>query len=64
MIGPILVARRARGKAAESLTGVWQRVDGQIRMILTAVCRSLENLRGDMSYILIGGPMWKIQRRQ
>ena len=64
LIGPILVTRRARGKAAESLTDVWQRVDGQIRMIPTAVCRALENLHGDMSYILIGGPMWKIRRRQ
>ena len=64
LIEPILVARGALGKAVESLTGAWQCVDGQIRMIPAAMCRSLENLRGDMSYVLIGGPMWKIQRRQ
>ena len=54
------MAREAHGKAAESLTGAWQRVDGQMRMIPAALCRSLEILHGDMSYVLIGGPMWKI----
>ena len=44
----------ARGKGAESLTGTWQRVDGQVMMILVALCRSIENLLGDMSYVLIG----------
>ena len=58
------MARGARGKVAESLTGAWQRVDGQMRMILVALCRSLENLHGDMSYVLIESPMWKIRRRQ
>ena len=33
-------------------------------MISVALCRSVENLHDDMSYVLIGGPMWKIQRRQ
>ena len=61
LIGPILVARGARGKATESLTGAWQHVDDQMRMIPLAMCRSLENLRGDMSYVLIGGLMWKIR---
>ena len=46
------MAREARGKAAESLTGAWQRVDGQMMMILVALCRSVENLHGDMSYVL------------
>ena len=55
---------KARGKAAESLTGAWQRVDDQMMKISEALCRSLENLHGDMSHVLIGGPMWKIQRRQ
>ena len=54
------MAREARGKAAESLTKAWQRVDGQMRMIPATLCRSLEILHGDMSYVLIGGPMWKI----
>ena len=64
MIGAVLKAREARGKAAESLTGAWQRVDDQTRMILAALCRSLENLHGDMSYVLIGCSMWKIRQRQ
>ena len=63
LIGPILMAREARGKATESLTGAWQRMDGQMRMIPAALCRSLENLHDDMSYVLIGGPMWKIRWR-
>ena len=54
----------AHGKAAESLTGTWQRVDGQVMMIWAALCRLVENLPGDMSYVLIGDPMWKIRRRQ
>ena len=54
------MAREARGKAVESLTSIWQRVDGQMMMIPTALCRSVENLHGDMSYVLIEGPMWKI----
>ena len=58
------MAREARGKAAKSLTGAWQRVDDQMMKISKALCRSLENLHGDMSHVLIGGPMWKIQRRQ
>ena len=58
------MAREARGKAVESLTGAWQRMDGQMRMIPAALCRSLENLHDDMSYVLIGGPMWKIRWRQ
>ena len=58
------MAREARGKAVESLTGAWQLVDGQMMMILTALCRSFENLLGVMPYVLIGDPMWKIRRRQ
>ena len=64
MIGAVLKVREARGKAAESLTGTWQRLDDQMRMIPTDLCRSLENLHDDMSYVLIGGSMWKIRRRQ
>ena len=54
------MACEARGKAAESLTGAWQRVDGQMMMISVALCRSVEDLLGDMSYVLIGDPVWKI----
>ena len=44
-------------QTAESLIGV----EGQMMMIPAVLCRSIENLQGDMSYVLIGGPMWKIQ---
>ena len=64
VIGAVLKACEARGKAVESLIDAWQRVDGQMMMIPMALCRSAENLRGDMSYVLIGGLMWKIQWRQ
>ena len=40
---------------AETLTGAWQRVDGQIWMFLVEMCRAIENLHGDLSYVLIGG---------
>jgi len=56
MIG---ATQMARGKAAESLTGAWRRVRGQMMMIPAAVCRSVENLDVDISYVLIGGLMWK-----
>ena len=32
--------------------------------ILAALCRSVENLRGDISYVLIEGLMWKTRWRQ
>ena len=64
LIGAILKAREARGNSAESLTNAWERVAGQMYWILAALCRSLENLHGDMSYVVIGGPMWKIRRSQ
>ena len=64
LIGAVLKAREARGNSTESLTGAWQRVEGQMNWIPAALCRSLENLHGDMSYVVIGGPMWKIRRRQ
>ena len=51
MIGATL---KARGKATESLTDVWQRVEGQMMMIPTVLCRSIENLHGDISFVLIG----------
>ena len=60
MIEAILIAHEVRGKAAESLTGAWQHVDGQMMMILAALCRLVEKLPGDMSYVVIGGPIWKI----
>ena len=58
------MAREARGIAAKSLTSAWKRVDGQMIMIPTALCRSVEDLLGDVSYVLIGDPVWKIRRRQ
>ena len=61
LIGAVLKARVARGNFAESLTGAWKRVAGQMNWIPTALCRSLENLHDDMSYVVIGGPMWKIR---
>ena len=54
------MACEAHGKAAESLTGAWQRVGGQMMMIPAALCRSVENLPSDMSYVLIEDLMWKI----
>ena len=57
LIGAVL---KVRGNSAESLTGAWQRVAGQMNLIPAALCRSLENLHGDMSYVVIGGLMWKI----
>ena len=63
MIGAILKAREACGKTAKSLNGTWRCVEGQMMMIPAALCRLVENLHGDMSYVLIGGLMWNIQRR-
>ena len=63
VIGAILKAREARGNSAESLTGAGHHVDDQMSLIPAALCRSLENLHGDMSYVVIGGSMWKIRRR-
>ena len=64
LIGAVLKAREACGNSTESLIGTWQCVDGQMNWIPAALCRSLENLHGDMSYVVIEGPMWKIRRRQ
>ena len=61
VIGAIM---KARGKAAESLIGAWWRVEGQMMMIPAALCRSVENLHGDISYVLIRGLIWKTQQRQ
>ena len=56
MIG---ATQMAHGKAAESLTGAWWRVEGQMMMIPAALSRSVENLHVDISYVLIGDLMWK-----
>ena len=64
LIRAILMVREVRGTAVESLTGVWRRMDGQMMMILAALCRSVEKLPGEMSYVLIEDSMWKIRRRQ
>ena len=63
VIGAVLKVSEARGNSAESLTGAGQHVDDQMSLIPVALCRSLENLHGDMSYVVIGGSMWKIRRR-
>jgi len=39
-------------------------VVGQMMIFPMALCRMIENIQDDMSYVLIGAPMWKIQRRQ
>ena len=64
LIGAILMAHEARGQVAESLTGAWKRVNGQMMMIPTTLCRLVEDLPGDRSYVLIGDPVWKIRRKQ
>ena len=64
LIGAILMAREARGQAAESLTGAWKRVNGQLMMISAALCRLVEDLLGDRSYVLIGDLVWKIRQKQ
>ena len=64
VIGAVLKASEARGNSAESLTGARQHVDDQMSLIPAALCRSLENLHGDVSYVVIEGSMWKIRRRQ
>ena len=43
---------------AETLIDTWQHVDGQMSMFLAAMCRAIENLHGDISYVLIGGQRW------
>ena len=40
---------------AKTLTSAWRRVDGQLWMFLAVICRSIEYLHDDMSYVLIGG---------
>ena len=40
---------------AETLTDAWRRVDSKMSMFLAAVCRAIENLHGDISFVLIGG---------
>ena len=40
---------------AKTLTGMLWRVDGQMSMFLKAMCRAIENLHDDISYVLIGG---------
>ena len=58
------MAREARGQAAESLTDAWKHVNGQLMMISAALCRSVEDLPDDRSYVLIGDPVWKIWQKQ
>ena len=40
---------------AGTLIGAWRHVDGQMRKFPAALCRGIEKLHNDMSYVLIGG---------
>ena len=40
---------------AKTLTDAWWCVGGQMRMFLMALCRAIEKLHDDMSYVLIEG---------
>ena len=64
LIGAIRKARVACVRTAESLTEAWRLVEGQMMMIPATLYGMVENLHRDMSYVLIGGPIWKIRRRQ
>ena len=46
------MVREARGSICRNF---YQCVDGQMWMFLVAMCRAIEKLHGDMSYVLIGG---------
>ena len=46
---------------AEILTEAWWCVDGQMWMFLAEMCKAIENLHSDMSYVLIGGHRWQIR---
>ena len=51
-IGVTLVAREACGKFGRNFD---RHVDGQMRIFPAALCRGIEKLHGDGSYVLIGG---------
>ena len=51
-IGATLVAHEARGIIGRNFDRC---VDGQTWIFLVAMCRSMENLHGDISYVLFGG---------
>ena len=57
-IGDALVEREARGILCRNFD---RRVDGQMWMFLAEMCRAIENLHGDMSYVLIRGHKWQIR---
>ena len=50
MIRAILKAGEMRGTNCRIFD---RRIEGQMMMISVALCRSVENLQGDMSYVLI-----------
>ena len=39
----------------EVVSGAWQRVDCQMRKFLAVLCRGIEKVHSDMSYVLIRG---------
>ena len=51
-IGATLVAREAHGIICRNFD---RGVDGQMRMFLATMCRAIENLHNDISYVLIEG---------
>ena len=40
---------------AETLNDAWRHVDGQMRKFPADLCRGIEKLHNDMSYVLIEG---------
>ena len=57
-IGATLVAHETHGIICWNFD---RRVDGQMSMFLAAMCKAIENLHGDISYVLIGGQRWQIR---
>ena len=51
-IGATLVAREACGIICRNFD---RSVDGQMLMFLAVMCRAIENLHGNISYVLIEG---------
>ena len=51
-IGATLVARETRGIICRNFD---RRMDGQMSMFLAAMCKAIENLHDDISYVLIRG---------
>ena len=57
-IGATLVAHEACGIICRNFN---RHVDSKMSMFLAVVCRAIENLHGDISFVLIGGQRWPIR---